>query len=229
VKDGVEGATGLKVQYYTLIDMRGFEQLIDAMGGIEVDVKKRVPKAAVTDRRATAFIEPGRQRLNGADALWFARSRFESSDYERMARQRCVMSAMAAQLDPQTLLLRFQDIASAGAGVVSTDVPEADLGGFVDLALKTKAQPITGVQLVPPAIDTSDPDYDVAHQLVAAAVAASEAAGGTASAVPQDDAPATGDAAPAPDAGEGEDGGAEPADEAPTEEAPVAPEQVCTA
>lgn len=186
VKDAVEGVTGLAVQYYALIDMQGFERLVDALGGVEIDVRTRVPRASVNEAEATSFIEPGVQRLNGVDALWFARSRFDSTDYDRMARQRCVMSAMLAQIDPQTVILRFKDIAVASAGIISTDMPESDLGGFADLALKARAQPITTVQLVPPQIDTGDPDFDVTRQLVADAVAASEAA---VTEAPEQDAP----------------------------------------
>lgn len=186
VKDAVEGVTGLAVQYYVLIDMQGFERLVDALGGVKIDVRTRVPRASVNEAEATSFIEPGVQRLNGVDALWFTRSRFDSTDYDRMARQRCVMSAMLAQIDPQTVILRFKDIAVASAGIISTDMPESDLGGFADLALKARAQPITTVQLVPPQIDTGDPDFDVTRQLVADAVAASEAA---VTEAPEQDAP----------------------------------------
>jgi len=99
-----------------------------------------------------------------------------------MARQRCVMSAMLGQLDPQTVLLRFQDIASASTGVVSTDIPESHLGDFVDLALKAKSQTITSVQLVPPAINTGNPDFGVTRSMVELGVASSRdgnAAGAT--------------------------------------------------
>lgn len=174
MKDAVEGVTGLEVQYYVIVDMLGFEALVDALGGVEVDVTTRVPKAAITDSRAEEFIEPGLQRLGGADALWFARSRFDTTDYDRMTRQRCVMTAMLRQMDPQTVLLRFQDIAAAGGQVVRTDVPESQLGGLLDLALRTRSQPVSTVQLVPPAIDTGDPDFDVARQLVADSVDPSE-------------------------------------------------------
>lgn len=225
VKDAVEGITGLQVQYYVLVDLNGFEQLVDAMGGIEVDVRTRVPKASVENSRATEFIEPGVQRLNGDDALWYARSRFESTDYERMARQRCVMSAMLAQLDPQTVLLRFQDIATASSGILSTDIPEADLGGFADLALKARAQPITTVQLVPPVIDTGDPDFDLTRQLVADAVAASEAA---VTEAPEQDAPVEpAPAQEAPDATPSEEADPPPADEAPA--APTELTEICAA
>ncbi|GAB2685812.1 hypothetical protein GCM10027194_19390 [Thalassiella azotivora] len=228
VKDAVEGVTGLEVQYYALIDLRGFEQLIDAMGGIEVDVQQRVPKAAVTARRATAWIEPGRQRLNGHDALWFARSRFESSDYERMTRQRCVMSAMLAQLDPQTLLLRFQDVAAASPQAVSTDIPQSHLGDFVDLALEARGRTITSVQLVPPAVDTGDPDFDVTRQMVADAVAASEAAGedGAGSADDGGSGSAAGGADEPADEGTGDEG---PGDEGVPAPAPQPVEAVCSA
>lgn len=216
VKDAVEGVTGVQVQYYVLVDLHGFEALVDALGGIEVDVRTRVAKASMEDRRAKAFIEPGVQRLNGADALWFARSRFESTDYERMARQRCVMSAMLAQLDPQTVLLRFGGIATASAGLLSTDIPEADLGAFADLALAARAQPVTSVQLVPPAIDTGDPDFDETRRLVAEAVRASEDAGTRPSPAAEAVSPPPAESAP-------------PAGAAPDAPAPQALAEVCAA
>ena len=226
VKDAVEGVTGLAVQYYALIDMHGFEELVDALGGVEVDVRTRVPRASVNEAEATSFIEPGVQRLDGVDALWFARSRFDSTDYDRMARQRCVMSAMLGQLDPQTVILRFKDIAEASAGIISTDMPEADLGGFADLALKAKAQPITTVQLVPPAVDTGAPDFDVTRRLVAEGIDASEA---EVTEAPPQDAPAEpAPAQKAPDVTPSEEG------EPPPEEAaePAAPgelTEICAA
>ena len=61
--------------------------------------------------------------MDGGTALWFARSRRDSNDYERMARQRCVMSAMLKQIDPQTVLTNFQSLASASAETIWTDVP----------------------------------------------------------------------------------------------------------
>lgn len=159
VMDAITGVTGLEVHYYVLINMQGFETLVDALGGIEMDVRKRVPKATTDDKVATEFIEVGRQHLNGKDALWFARSRFDTTDYERMTRQRCVVSAITQQLAPTTILTRYADIARSSPDVVQTDIPQEKLATLGDIAMSMRGQPIESVALVPPEINTSKPDY----------------------------------------------------------------------
>lgn len=174
--DAVEGITGLKVNYYVLIDLKGFQSLIDAVDGITLDVNRRVPIGGGSSR-ITGWIEPGKNKhLDGYHALWFARSREGSSDYERMARQRCVMTAMLQQVNPQTMLTKFRDVAKASAKVVSTDIPESDLGTFVDLGLKAKQEKVTSIQFVPPLITPAHPDYAKVRQLVASAIVSSEKA-----------------------------------------------------
>ncbi|WGW10719.1 LCP family protein [Saxibacter everestensis] len=180
MKDAVSGVTGLEVQYYAMIDLKGFEDLIDAMGGLTITSGKRVPISGPvipgTDRHTAplGWIEPGKQKMDGHHALWFARSREGASDYERMVRQRCVQKAMLKQLDPGTLLTRFQKIAGAAPEVVSTDIPEGHLGGFVDLAIKAKSEPIGEAAFVPPLITPSRPDYSKVRAKVEEKIAASE-------------------------------------------------------
>ena len=173
MKQAVEGVTGLPVNYYVLIDLRGFEQLVDAMGGITVTVGERVPIGGETSP-ISGYIEPGTQHLDGYHALWFARSRQGASDYARMARQRCVMNAMVHQLDPTTLLRNFQGIAAAGRNVVSTDIPAGQLATFLDLAARAKTQKISSVQFVPPLITPARPDFPLIRAKVVSAITASE-------------------------------------------------------
>jgi LCP family protein required for cell wall assembly len=173
MKEAVEGITGLHVNYYVLIDLKGFSSLIDAMGGIRVTVNAPVPIGGGTSK-VSGYIKPGTQLLDGYHALWFARSRHGASDYARMARQRCVMDAMLHQLDPGTVLAKFQDIAAAGKQVVSTDIPAGQLGTFLDLAAKAKSEKISSVQFVPPLINPARPDFSVVRAKVSAAVDASE-------------------------------------------------------
>jgi anionic cell wall polymer biosynthesis LytR-Cps2A-Psr (LCP) family protein len=121
--DAVSAITGLEVQYYAMINLKGFENLIDSLGGITVVSGKRVPISSKVDPKTgqhgpvKGWIEPGKQKLDGHHALWFARSREFSSDYERMIRQRCVQTAMVKQLDPATVLTRYQAIAKATPGL----------------------------------------------------------------------------------------------------------------
>ncbi|HEY1134745.1 MAG TPA: LCP family protein, partial [Nocardioides sp.] len=166
----VEGVTDLDVNYWAMVDMRGFEDLVDAVGGVELNVRGRIPIGGVGSP-ISGYIEPGVQQLNGYRALWFARSRADSDDYSRMARQKCVMSAMLQQMNPTTVLTSFGDIADAGANMLETSIPAGEIDRFVDLALKARDEPMSTVSIVPPAVNTADPDMDVVHQMIADGIA----------------------------------------------------------
>jgi polyisoprenyl-teichoic acid--peptidoglycan teichoic acid transferase len=170
----VEGITGLEIGYTVMIDLRGFRQLIDATGGVTVDVAKRVPLGSADDGPIYGWIEAGPQRLDGAKALWFARSRRDSSDYERMARQKCVLSAMLKQLNPGTVLGSFQGLASASARTVWTDIPAAELNDLVKLAMRAKRKTPHTVNFVPPRVKTSEPDFQHIRTMVREAIHSSE-------------------------------------------------------
>lgn len=173
-KEAVEGATGLKINYYAMVDLKGFEKLIDAVGGISLDVHKRVPIGGGSSR-IFGWIEPGPdQHMDGYHALWFARSREGSSDYERMARQKCVMNAMLNQLDPVTVLTKFNQIAEAGKQIVATDVPTSEIDRLLDLSLKAKERPIASVSFVPPLIHSGNPDFALMHRVVQNKIAVAE-------------------------------------------------------
>ena len=172
-REAVEALSGLTVHYYVMIDLFGFKQLVNAVGGLDVYVKKRTPIGGGTGP-IVGWIEPGSQHLDGLHALWYARSREGSTDYERMARQRCVMTAMLQQLDPQTVIFKFQDLAAASTGVIRTDLPESELGRFADLALKAKEQKIKSVNFVPPLIKPWSYNPALIISTVQSTIAASE-------------------------------------------------------
>ncbi|MEO6942978.1 MAG: LCP family protein [Terrimesophilobacter sp.] len=171
-RDAVEGVLGLKMQYYVLIDMKGFSDLIDALGGITLNVPERTPLAAqLPGAKPFAWVETGTQHLNGNTALWYARSRFETTDYSRMSRQRDVQEAILREFTPANVLLKFQGVAEAGKQVVKTDIPSVMLGLFVDLASKSRKLPVTRLELVPPEFNPAHPDYRKIAKAIAAAIA----------------------------------------------------------
>lgn len=93
--------------------------------------------------------------------------RHDTSDYDRMARQRQIQEAILQQSAPVNVLTKFQSIASAGRQVVRTDIPQSALGYFVNLASKTKNLPITPVELVPDnGVNPQDLDIDVVRKLI---------------------------------------------------------------
>ncbi len=151
-----------------MINMEGFRRLVTAVGGVELNVRDRIPIGRIGDIKG--YIEPGKRKLNGFETLWFARSRADADDYSRMARQRCVMNAMLQQLSPKTVVFRFEKIAKASESMFSTDLPASEVGRFMDLAMKARTQPVRTVSFVPPMVNTSDPDIDKIQAAVEKAV-----------------------------------------------------------
>lgn len=170
---GVEGITGLKMNYWAMVNLEGFKDLVDAVGGVELNVRQPIP-VGLPHEKTFHYIDPGKRTLDGHDTLWFARAREGSDDYSRMARQKCVMSAMLQQVSPQVALRNFEAIAGASEAMVSTDIPRGEVDTFVDLALKARSQKIATLSLVPPMINTAHPDIALVQQKVAAAIARAE-------------------------------------------------------
>jgi LCP family protein required for cell wall assembly len=167
-REAVEYVTGLKIQSYVLVDMSSFKELIDALGGIDINVKQRLPIGGQLDDLSDVqgWIEAGQQHMDGNTALWYARSRHSTSDYDRMSRQHEVEQAVLSQVDPATILTRFQAIASAGKKMVRTDIPSSMLSQYVDLAGKARTLGIKELSLVPPAIDVIHPNFTAIHEMV---------------------------------------------------------------
>ena len=165
----VEGITGLEVNYWAMVNLQGFKDLVDAVGGVTLKVRAPIPVGGLGSD-VTGYIQPGVRRLDGHDTLWFARSREGSDDYSRMARQKCVMSAMLQQISPQVALRNFQSIAKASSEMLSTNIPSSEVDRFIDLALKARGQRVASLSLVPPMINTGDPDIDLVQEKVAAAI-----------------------------------------------------------
>lgn len=169
----IEGITGLKINYWAMVNLRGFRDLVDAVGGVTLNVRQPIPVGGLGDD-VTGYIEPGVRKLNGHDTLWFSRARDDSDDYSRMARQKCVMGAMLEQLSPQTMVRNFSQIANASSAMVSTNIPASEFDRFVSLALKARGEKVSTLSLVPPMINTADPNIRFVRAKVKAAIAHAE-------------------------------------------------------
>jgi LCP family protein required for cell wall assembly len=174
LKLGVGEALGLRIDYYLLVNLDGFSRLVDALGGITVNVNYYVPinGEPTLGILPDAYIAPGPdQHMDGVRALDFARGRFGLSDYQRMDRQRCVLQAIVDAADPVTLMSRYQQLAATTEDIVSTDVPARVLGDVVDLALRVKDAEIRSVVFDDTVITPAYPDYPLMRSLVRQALA----------------------------------------------------------
>ncbi len=153
-----------------MVNLQGFKDLVDAVGGVTLNVRQPIPVGGLGSD-VTGYIEPGTRKLDGHDTLWFARARDDSDDYSRMARQKCVMSAMLAADQPaDRRCATSQQIADASSAMVSTNIPAGEVARFVQLALKARSQKISTLSLVPPMINTADPDIKLIKHKVAEAI-----------------------------------------------------------
>jgi LCP family protein required for cell wall assembly len=130
---------GLQLDYYVEVNMAGFASIIDALGGLTVDVgPNRLPVGGITPSGKHVapdyYIPAGVQNLNGEQALAFARSRTGSDDYTRMGRQRCLLQYILEQKSPADLLTNFQGVAQATTNSVATNLPQQVLPQLVALA-----------------------------------------------------------------------------------------------
>ncbi len=169
----IEGITGLSINYWAMVNLQGFKDLVDAVGGVTLNVRQPIPVGGLGSD-VTGYIETGKRRLNGFETLWYARAREGSDDYSRMARQKCVMNAMLGQVSPSSAIRHFQSIAKASAAMISTNIPASEVDTFAALALKAKGQKTSTLSLVPPLVNTGAPDIDFIHETVAATIAKAE-------------------------------------------------------
>ena len=145
LKQAVSSLLGIRVDYYAMVNLLGFADLVDALGGVEIAVKERlvdeVTRPAWGEPKPSIDVVPGRTyRFYGREALAYVRSRKASSDYTRMARQRCFLSAMADQLDPVDVLRHFGSLAKTIETNVHTDIPLNRLPSLVRLVSSVDSQ-----------------------------------------------------------------------------------------
>jgi LCP family protein required for cell wall assembly len=174
VKLGVGQALGLHIDYFVLVNMDGFAKIVDILGGITVNTNYWVPIGGEpsTGQVPDDYFTPGpNQHLDGWHALQWARGRFGLTDYQRMQRQRCAISAMIAASKPARVLSQYQQLAAATQDIVTTDVPESALSDFVDVAFKVKDANVRSLVFDETQIDPAYPDYDHMRQLVRDALA----------------------------------------------------------
>ncbi|TWD79164.1 LytR family transcriptional attenuator [Kribbella amoyensis] len=176
VKQSVGEATGLGIDYYLQVNLQGFDEIVDALGGITVNVNERVAMGGISSAHIPPgqWIDPGpNQHLNGFRALWFARGRYGADDDQRQIRQRCAIKGIVDAADPATLVTKYQAIAKAGKHLLRTDIPQELLPALVELALKVKSGTVSNVTL-----DVSKlrlkylhPDYEGLRETVTKALA----------------------------------------------------------
>jgi LCP family protein required for cell wall assembly len=161
----VQETLGLKIDYYAMVDLQGFSDLVDAIGGVDMDVERKIPIGGGTNQATggkypiDGYIQPGQQKLNGKDALWYARSREGSNDFNRICRQQRMVRVVSEQANPTKLALSFNKLVGAAGANIETDVPADRLDAFVDLAGRVQEGGFTSYPITSDVTDPSHADW----------------------------------------------------------------------
>ncbi len=118
--------TGLPIHHYVELDFEGFEQIVDAVGGVDVDVEVSVEYEGV-------YVAAGSQTLNGEEALTWIRDRsgYASGDFARMENQQAFLLALAEEMTKSSNLSRLPSILNETSKHIQTDLSVAELVSLV--------------------------------------------------------------------------------------------------
>ncbi|NND04490.1 MAG: LCP family protein [Acidimicrobiia bacterium] len=130
---------GVEIHHYAKVELAGFAEVIDALGGVTIDVPKRIVDDQYpheTGGTVRVVIEAGEQHLDGHHALAYSRIRRGSGDFARMHRQRCVIASVMANTDASDVLAAGSELAGAFMDHIETDIPLEALADLMSLISK---------------------------------------------------------------------------------------------
>lgn len=165
----VEETLGLEMDYYAMVNLQGFEDLVNAIGGVDLVVERRIPIGGGA-AKVEGYIEPGEQKLDGFHALWYARSREGSDDFNRMCRQQRIVRAVAEEADPTTLAMSIPGLVNATEENIQTDIPVRRLDAFVELALRIKDAGFTSYPITQDVTFSGNADWDYLKEWTQASI-----------------------------------------------------------
>jgi LCP family protein required for cell wall assembly len=137
----VESLTDIRVDHHVVIDFRGFKDMVNALGGVEVCVPYDV-----YDPKSHLNLEAGRQKVKGQQALAYVRTRTglgDGSDLSRIDRQQAFLGSMISKVRSKGLLLRPDRLYNFLAAATQSITADPDLGSLN--ALRKLAQDVRGL------------------------------------------------------------------------------------
>ena len=152
VRSVVSTLTGRPIDAVLIVDLVGVIRVVDAMGGVDIDVPEAVVDDSYPDPghgKIKLRIKAGEQHFDGREALAYARTRHMDSDYGRMERQQVLLLAIRKQLGP-AMILNAPALFGAAKGTAWTDLPREALPTLVELFGRTADAEVKQLRIVPP-------------------------------------------------------------------------------
>lgn len=132
--DAVENLLEIPVDYYVKLNFHAFVDVIDAIGGVEVDVPYEFKESDSYDKRDNIHLFAGQQNLNGEEALAFARTRKKDNDVERGKRQLEIIDSVVSKATSFSSLFKYDDIIEAVGNNMSTNMTFTEMKSFFHYA-----------------------------------------------------------------------------------------------
>lgn len=147
----VENLTGLPIQYYVTTDFKGFEKVVDALGGVDLYVEKDMEYYLYEENGYYDIIlKKGQQHLDGRKALQYARFRHDKmGDFSRTERQRKLLKALAEQATKSTSIWRIPSVLEAVSPYVTTNMSSSDMLRLANLTYKLDVTHLQTEQIPP--------------------------------------------------------------------------------
>ena len=154
LKQVIANLLGIRIDYYALVDFGGFVDVIDALGGVDMNIPiavlDRVSPATPGGEWIRIDLKPGFQHLTALQTFAYVRARSQTSDYARIARQRCVLAAIADRANARTLLRNFRRLAATMRRSVGTDISLQSLPDIIELTAKMNTRRLVSIGFTPP-------------------------------------------------------------------------------
>lgn len=140
----MEFLIGVPIDYYAVTDMAGLQAAVDVVGGVDITVDRAIHDGSYV-------LEPGRYRMNGAEALMYARSRHGpgNSDFVRARRQQQIIYALAQRVRDPEVLARLPQVMDTVANLVRTDAPVEAVPEYMAMLDQSEDASTTQVVLTP--------------------------------------------------------------------------------
>ncbi|HTI29811.1 MAG TPA: LCP family protein [Methylomirabilota bacterium] len=177
---------GMQIHYFAAINMLGFKQTVDSIGGVDITVERAINDPTYIDEAGHLIgfhLKAGTYHMNGHTALAFVRSRkgVGDSDFTRADRQQQLLTAIRDKLTAGNLLIGLPGLLDAVKNTISTDVPSARLAELASAIQAADMSQLQRVVLQPPDYMHADPfspagyilipDLDAIHALGAMVLA----------------------------------------------------------
>jgi len=169
LSEAIGYSLGVEIDDFALVNMQGFLEVIDAIGGVDIDIGQELPMPGSipgAKYELPATLGPGLTHLDGTLAIAYVRSRSADSDYERMGRQRQLLSALGSQVSVTEALGGFTSVTGDLEDSLRTSLSSGEFSSLLD-RLGDNSAIHESVGLSPPLVTPGAPDYLLIRNVVA--------------------------------------------------------------